>query len=183
MERVRMCPMKGTARRGRTPAEDAAIVAQLRASAKERTENIMIVDLIRNDVPRLATTGSVRVGSLCRVDRSSTVHQLTSEVTASVRPGTGLADVFRALFPCGSVTGPQAHDDGYHPRSRGRPTRDLLRGSRNRGTAGCVGSTLPSALYWSTGTAAPRPTAPAAASPGIRTRAPSMRASDQSRGA
>lgn len=102
---VRMRPMKGTARRGRSPAEDAAIVARLRGSAKERAENIMIVDLVRNDVARIAATGSVRVASLCRAERYKTVHQLTSEVHARLRPGVGTVEVFRALFPCGSVTG------------------------------------------------------------------------------
>jgi len=100
-----MRPMKGTARRGDTPARDAAIVAALRASEKERAENIMIVDLVRNDLARVAATGSVRVTSLCRAERYETVHQLTSGVHADVRPEVGLVDVFRALFPCGSVTG------------------------------------------------------------------------------
>jgi para-aminobenzoate synthetase/4-amino-4-deoxychorismate lyase len=102
---IRMRPMKGTARRGTTPAEDAAVVAALRASEKERAENIMIVDLVRNDLARVATTGSVRVTSLCRAEQYETVYQLTSGVAARLRPDTGLADVFRALFPCGSVTG------------------------------------------------------------------------------
>ncbi|WP_239313938.1 MULTISPECIES: aminodeoxychorismate synthase component I [unclassified Frankia] len=102
---VRMRPMKGTARRGDTPAEDAVIVAALRASEKERAENIMIVDLVRNDLARVAVTGSVRVTSLLHAERYATVHQLTSEVCARLRPGIGLPEVFRALFPCGSVTG------------------------------------------------------------------------------
>ncbi len=102
---VRMRPMKGTARRGDTPAEDAAIAAALRASEKERAENIMIVDLVRNDLARVAVTGSVRVTSLLHAERYATVHQLTSEVGARLRPGIGLPEVFRALFPCGSVTG------------------------------------------------------------------------------
>jgi para-aminobenzoate synthetase/4-amino-4-deoxychorismate lyase len=102
---VRTGPMKGTAGRGATPAADAAIAAALRASAKERAENIMIVDLLRNDLARVATTGGVRVTSLCQVERFETVHQLTSRVEARLRPEVGLVDVFRALFPCGSVTG------------------------------------------------------------------------------
>ncbi|TNC26853.1 aminodeoxychorismate synthase component I [Amycolatopsis alkalitolerans] len=104
-DRITMRPMKGTTRRGRTPAEDERLVARLRASAKERAENIMIVDLVRNDVARLAVTGSVTVTSLCRPERYETVHQLTSEVTAKLRPRTDLVEIFRALFPCGSVTG------------------------------------------------------------------------------
>jgi para-aminobenzoate synthetase/4-amino-4-deoxychorismate lyase len=98
-------PMKGTAARGRTPAEDDAAREGLLTSAKERSENVMIVDLLRNDLGRIAEPGSVQVPVLCRVERYATVWQLTSDVTARPRPGTGLVDVFRALFPCGSVTG------------------------------------------------------------------------------
>jgi para-aminobenzoate synthetase/4-amino-4-deoxychorismate lyase len=104
-DEILMRPMKGTAQRSTSPAEDAEIVARLRSSAKERAENIMIVDLIRNDLARIARTGSVTVPFLCRPERYETVHQLTSDVTARLRPGTRLLDVFRALFPCGSVTG------------------------------------------------------------------------------
>jgi para-aminobenzoate synthetase / 4-amino-4-deoxychorismate lyase len=98
-------PMKGTAARGRTGAEDAAVAARLRADPKERAENVMIVDLLRNDVARVAVEGTVRVGSLCAAERYETVWQLTSEITASARPGVGLAELMGALFPCGSVTG------------------------------------------------------------------------------
>ncbi|WP_319455899.1 MULTISPECIES: aminodeoxychorismate synthase component I [unclassified Mycobacterium] len=104
-DRLLMRPMKGTAPRGRTPAEDAEMVGALQASAKERAENIMIVDLVRNDVAQLAVTGGVAVTSLCRAERYETVYQLTSEVVAQLRPDVDLVDVFRALFPCGSVTG------------------------------------------------------------------------------
>ncbi len=98
-------PMKGTAARGRTTAEDRAIAARLRADPKERAENVMIVDLLRNDVGRVAVAGTVRVGSLCAVERYETVWQLTSEITATACPGTGVLALMRALFPCGSVTG------------------------------------------------------------------------------
>jgi para-aminobenzoate synthetase/4-amino-4-deoxychorismate lyase len=98
-------PMKGTAPRGRTPDEDAAARAALLASAKERAENVIVVDLLRNDVGRVATTGSVRADVLCRAERYETVWQLTSDVTGQVPAATPLVDVFRALFPCGSVTG------------------------------------------------------------------------------
>ena len=104
-DRILMRPMKGTARRGRTLAEDADVVATLRASSKERAENVMIVDLVRNDLARIARTGSVRATALFRAERYETVHQLTSDVEAELLPDTGLADVFAALFPCGSVTG------------------------------------------------------------------------------
>ena len=98
--------MKGTAPRGRTTAEDARAEPRLlRASAKERAENLMIVDLLRNDLGRVAEVGSVRVDELFALERYPTVWQMTSQVSARVRPGIGLLDLFRALFPCGSVTG------------------------------------------------------------------------------
>ncbi|MDT7668325.1 MAG: para-aminobenzoate synthetase / 4-amino-4-deoxychorismate lyase [Pseudonocardiales bacterium] len=98
-------PMKGTARRGRHLAEDRTQAELLRTSPKERAENIMIVDLMRNDLARIARTGGVTVRSLCALERYPTVLQLTSEVTARLRPEVDLVDVFRALFPCGSITG------------------------------------------------------------------------------
>jgi para-aminobenzoate synthetase/4-amino-4-deoxychorismate lyase len=98
-------PMKGTAARGHTPADDDAAAERLRASAKDRAENLMIVDLLRNDLSRVARTGSVAVRSLFDVEAYPTVWQLTSEVVATARPGTTLVDLLRALFPCGSVTG------------------------------------------------------------------------------
>lgn len=104
-----MRPMKGTARRGRSAAEDREIVRRLRSSEKERAENIMIVDLVRNDVAQLAVTGGVSVTALCRAEQYETVHQLTSDVTARLRPGLGMVEIFKALFPCGSITGAPKH--------------------------------------------------------------------------
>lgn len=98
-------PMKGTSPRGRWAAEDEEKRRALASSEKERAENIMIVDLVRNDLGRVAAPGSVEVASLCDVERYDTVWQLTSTVTARSRPGVGLADVVAATFPCGSVTG------------------------------------------------------------------------------
>ena len=98
-------PMKGTRPRGATADEDARIAAELAASPKERAENLMIVDLLRNDAGRIARTGSVRVERMFEVERYPTVLQMTSTIRARTRPGIGLADVFRALFPCGSITG------------------------------------------------------------------------------
>ena len=98
-------PMKGTTPRGRTTAEDAERRNRLVASEKERAENLMIVDLLRNDLGQIAEVGSVQVTALFTPERYGTVWQLTSEVTARPRPGTTLVDVFRALFPSGSVTG------------------------------------------------------------------------------
>ena len=98
-------PMKGTARRGRTTREDRAIAEWLRNDAKNRSENLMIVDLVRNDLGRVARTGSVRVENLFAVERYATLWQMTSTISAELRPEVGFRDIFRALFPCGSVTG------------------------------------------------------------------------------
>jgi para-aminobenzoate synthetase/4-amino-4-deoxychorismate lyase len=98
-------PMKGTARRGRWTQEDRTAIIQLRESPKEKAENLMIVDLLRNDLGVIAATGSVQVDTLFDVETYPTVHQMTSTVSAKVRPGVSLTDIFQALFPCGSVTG------------------------------------------------------------------------------
>jgi para-aminobenzoate synthetase/4-amino-4-deoxychorismate lyase len=98
-------PMKGTAPRGRWPAEDRQLAAGLLASPKERAENLMIVDLLRNDLGKIARTGTVRVDSLFDIESYPTVHQMTSTVSATVRDGVTLAGILGALFPCGSVTG------------------------------------------------------------------------------
>ena len=98
-------PMKGTAARGTTPQADAAQAAWLRSSPKERAENVMIVDLLRNDLSRIAEPFSVRVPRLFQAEALPSVWQMTSDVQARTRAGTTLADVFAALFPCGSITG------------------------------------------------------------------------------
>ncbi len=98
-------PMKGTAPRGRWAGEDAAHRDDLAASSKNRAENVMIVDLCRNDLSRVCQVGSVRATSLCDVEPYPTVWQMVSTVEGEVRPGTGLSDIFTALFPAGSITG------------------------------------------------------------------------------
>jgi para-aminobenzoate synthetase / 4-amino-4-deoxychorismate lyase len=98
-------PMKGTAPRGNTAAQDTANALALKNSPKERAENVMIVDLLRNDVSRVATPHSVSVPRLFDVQTLPTVLQMTSDVLAQTRTGTTLSEVFGALFPCGSVTG------------------------------------------------------------------------------
>ena len=103
--RILARPMKGTAARGATPEADAAQAAGLCASPKERAENVMVVDLLRNDLSRIAAPFSVRVPALFHTEPLPSVWQMTSDVQADTRPGTTLADVFGALFPCGSVTG------------------------------------------------------------------------------
>lgn len=104
-DRVLTRPMKGTARRGRWPAEDEGVRLCLLGSEKDRAENVMIADLLRNDLGRVAEVGSVLAGPLLEAERLRTVWQLTSTVSARMRPGTDLADLFAATFPCGSVTG------------------------------------------------------------------------------
>jgi para-aminobenzoate synthetase / 4-amino-4-deoxychorismate lyase len=98
-------PMKGTAAREADPQLDARRAEHLRTSDKERAENLMIVDLIRNDLSRVAQPHGVQVPRLFHTQALPTVWQMTSDVTARVRHGVGLVDIFRALFPCGSVTG------------------------------------------------------------------------------
>lgn len=98
-------PMKGTARRGVSVAQDQARAKALRESAKDQAENLMIVDLLRNDLSRVALPGSVRVPKLYEVETYRTLLQMTSTVTAEVRDDIGLAELIRRLFPCGSVTG------------------------------------------------------------------------------
>lgn len=104
-ERIRVKPMKGTRPRGRNKAEDTKLRDELANSAKDRAENLMIVDLLRNDLSRIAVPGSVRVDALYKVESYPRIHQMVSEVRAQLRPETGVADMLRALFPCGSITG------------------------------------------------------------------------------
>jgi para-aminobenzoate synthetase component 1 len=103
--RITARPMKGTAPRGRDAAEDAAIAAWLRGDEKQRAENLMIVDLLRNDLSRIARVGSVKVPQLFHVERYNTLHQMTSTVIAELAADVGLQALFEGLFPCGSVTG------------------------------------------------------------------------------
>ncbi|MCK9518562.1 MAG: aminodeoxychorismate synthase component I [Dehalococcoidia bacterium] len=102
-ERVTMRPMKGTATRGRTLEEDRRRSAALRKSPKERAENLMVVDMVRNDLGKVARTGSVKVPELFRVEKFPTVLQMTSTVTAET--SASLPELFAATFPCASITG------------------------------------------------------------------------------
>ncbi|HEY0946953.1 MAG TPA: anthranilate synthase component I family protein, partial [Opitutaceae bacterium] len=103
--RIRTCPIKGTRPRGGTPAEDRDRVAELCASAKERAELLMIVDLLRNDLGRVCATGSVRVERLHALESFATVHHLVGEVSGRLRPEVTLGALLRAVFPGGSITG------------------------------------------------------------------------------
>lgn len=104
-DRLETRPIKGTRRRGATPVEDARAARALLASAKDAAEHVMIVDLERNDLGRIAEVGSVRVEELAALESFAQVHHLTSTITARRRPDVGLDDTLRAVFPGGSITG------------------------------------------------------------------------------
>jgi para-aminobenzoate synthetase/4-amino-4-deoxychorismate lyase len=103
--RIAAKPMKGTAARAQDAVSDAAARAHLRASDKERAENLMIVDLLRNDIGRIAKVGTVAVDELFAIETYPTVHQMVSTITAELKPNVAAPDILRALFPCGSITG------------------------------------------------------------------------------
>jgi len=103
--RVTTCPIKGTRPRGADADADRALEASLLASEKDRAENVMIVDLLRNDLSRVCRDGSVEVPSLCRLERFATVFHLVSTVTGDLRPGMTAVDLLAACFPGGSITG------------------------------------------------------------------------------
>ncbi|WP_461188149.1 aminodeoxychorismate synthase component I [Arthrobacter sp. Z4-13] len=102
---MRAEPIKGTRRRGSDPAEDARLRSDLETSLKDRAENIMIVDLLRNDLSHFAIPGSVTVGRLCAIESYATVHQMVSTIDAQLRRGSSRAEAVAACFPAGSMTG------------------------------------------------------------------------------
>jgi len=109
-DRVETRPIKGTRPRGREPGQDAALARELAASAKDRAEHVMIVDLERNDLGRVCRYGSVKVSELMALEEYSTVFHLTSTVEGRLRAGKGPLDLVRACFPGGSITGaPKVH--------------------------------------------------------------------------
>ncbi len=103
--RVRSQPIKGTSPRGSGPEEDNKIISEILKKEKNRAENVMIVDLVRHDLGRIAHTGSVRTDALLEVQTFSTVHQLVSTISAEIAPGFSTVDIIRACFPMGSMTG------------------------------------------------------------------------------
>ncbi|WP_114964320.1 aminodeoxychorismate synthase component I [Alkalilacustris brevis] len=103
--RIEARPMKGTAPRHPDPAKDAKARHELSQSLKNRAENLMIVDLLRNDISRICHPGSVKVPALYSVESFATVHQMSSQVIGQLQPGTTPETLLRALFPCGSITG------------------------------------------------------------------------------
>jgi para-aminobenzoate synthetase component 1 len=105
MGKVESRPLKGTRPRGKSACDDVALAADLADSVKDRAENLMIVDLLRNDISRVAQIGSVRVPVLCAVESFPAVHHLVSSIEGQMRPGLGPIDLLRATFPGGSITG------------------------------------------------------------------------------
>ncbi|MGB7407112.1 MAG: aminodeoxychorismate synthase component I, partial [Pontixanthobacter sp.] len=104
-DKVRAKPMKGTRPRGRDTAQDNALKQELATSAKDKAENLMIVDLMRNDLSRIAVPGSVAVDAPFTVETYPTLHQMVTGIRATLAPDKGAADLIRAMFPCGSITG------------------------------------------------------------------------------
>lgn len=98
-------PIKGTRPRGETPEEDDLLREELLHSAKDRAENTMIVDLLRNDIGRICDFGSVRIEKLCDLEEHPTLFHLVSTVSGALRGDVSVSEIVRALFPCGSITG------------------------------------------------------------------------------
>ena len=140
-EKIIVRPMKGTAPRGRFTLEDGKISRDLARDRKNRSENIMIVDLLRNDLGKICRIGSVKTTKLFAVERHPTLHQMTSTVQGTLRKNTRFADILAALFPSGSVTGA--------PKIRAMEIiRDLERGSRGA-YCGTIGYCAPDGGVWS----------------------------------
>jgi para-aminobenzoate synthetase component 1 len=159
-ERVETRPIKGTRPRGDTPLEDARLAAELQASSKDRAENVMIVDVLRNDLGRVCEPGSVTVPELCALERFPQVWHLTSTVLGTLRAGLPPLELLHACFPGGSITGA--------PKLRAIEILDSLEPVRRHLYTGAIGwigwdgdadwsiairtaIATPEALYWSAG--------------------------------
>lgn len=103
--KIKTKPMKGTVCRGNNEQEDINNIEFLKNDTKNRAENVMIVDLLRNDLGKIAKFGTVQVEKLFEIETHKTVHQMTSEITAELKPNITMYDIFEAIFPCGSITG------------------------------------------------------------------------------
>jgi anthranilate synthase component 1 len=130
-DRIDVRPIAGTRRRGRDPQDDLAMEAELLSDPKERAEHLMLVDLGRNDVGRVAEIGSVRVNEYAQVERYSHVMHLVSNVQGRLRPGLDWLDVLRATFPCGTLSGA--------PKVRAMEIIDELETLRRGPFGGCAG--------------------------------------------
>jgi para-aminobenzoate synthetase/4-amino-4-deoxychorismate lyase len=128
-------PMKGTSPRGRDPGEDDVLADALARDPKQRAENLMIVDLMRNDLARVAAPGSVRVPELFAVERYPTLLQMVSQIEADLLPGHDAVDVLSALFPCGSITGA--------PKLRAMEIIAMLEHGPRRAYTGAIGAISP----------------------------------------
>ncbi|MGA2152391.1 MAG: aminodeoxychorismate synthase component I, partial [Geobacteraceae bacterium] len=128
-------PMKGTAARGRWYEEDDEAKRRLKENPKERAENLMIVDLLRNDLGMVSSTRSVAVQSLFDVESLETVHQMTSTISSRLKEGVGIVELFQAIFPCGSVTGA--------PKKRTMEIIAALEDSPRGLYTGCIGFISP----------------------------------------
>jgi para-aminobenzoate synthetase / 4-amino-4-deoxychorismate lyase len=129
--RVTAKPMKGTTTRHRDPAKDAALAAEMQSDPKQRAENLMIVDLLRNDISRVAAPASVEVPQLFTVESYPTVHTMTSTVIAELDHGKDVVDLIRAIYPCGSITGA--------PKIRAMEIIDEIEGSPRGIYCGSIG--------------------------------------------
>jgi para-aminobenzoate synthetase component I len=128
-------PIKGTRRRRADPIEDAAAAAQLLASEKDRAENVMIVDLLRNDLGKVCETGTVRVAGLCELESFATVHHLVSTITGRLAAGRDALDALEACFPGGSITGA--------PKRRAMEIIEELEPHRREVYCGAIGYVAP----------------------------------------
>jgi para-aminobenzoate synthetase/4-amino-4-deoxychorismate lyase len=128
---IKMRPMKGTARRGRTPAQDKHNAQHLQKDEKNRAENLMIVDLLRNDLSRISRSGSVHVSDLFTLETYPSLHTLTSGIEAELNKDVDFENIIRALFPCGSITGA--------PKIRAQEIIDELETHRRGAYCGAMG--------------------------------------------
>lgn len=141
---IESSPIKGTRRRGTTIEEDAQLRAELLSSAKDRAENTMIVDLVRNDLGRVCEFGSVTVEKLCDLEEHPTLFHLVSTVRGRLRGGITFSEIIRAVFPCGSITGA--------PKIRTMEIIDEIENSSRGLSMGAIGVYLPES--WEFGDAA-----------------------------